>query len=72
MKTTGLVTTPPPPQHSALMCLPQRNLLRLQRRQCFFQLTQIFKKQPFHGSQKGFPILLFEFLQEEKQQVRDG
>lgn len=59
MKTTVLDTTIP---HSALIW-PQQNLLCLQCRQCFFQLTQVFKKQLFHGSQKGFPILLFKFLQ---------
>lgn len=69
MKTTG------PTRHPSILSLcvlPQQNLLCLQRRQCFFQLTQIFKKQLFHGCQKSFPILLFKFLQEEKQQVREG
>jgi hypothetical protein len=33
-------------------------------------LTHVFEKQLFHGHKKGFPILLFKFLQEREKQVR--
>lgn len=69
IKTTVLDTTT---HILPLMCFVPRNLLCLQCRQCFFQLTQVFKKQLFHGSQESFPILLLKSLQEGKKQVRKG